>query len=143
MNAGQKSGAVHRRPLVPQPHGGAIGPPWQPGESGNPSGRPKGYVDAATAYALVAALPYADAVLIADGKRPKGWHEPEVTMQYVRAARELLSTKGNAVELNARMDGPLNQAVEKPDDAETKAILAFLATLPPLPAQRREPGEQD
>jgi hypothetical protein len=64
-------------------------------------------VDAATAYALVAALPYADALLIADGKRPKGWHEPEVTVQYVRAARELLSTKGNAVELNARMDGPI------------------------------------
>ena len=144
MNPRRPAGAEYRQHLVPQPHGGAIGPPWQPGESGNLSGRPKGYVDAATAYALVAALPYADALLVAEGKRPKGWHEPEVTMQYVRAARELLSTKGNAVELNARMDGPLNQAVEKPDeDPETKAILAILATLPPLPAQRREPGEED
>ena len=127
--------------------GGIVPPPehrWQPGQSGNPSGRPKGYVDAATAYALVAALPYADALLIAEGKRPKGWHEPEVTMQYVRAARESLATRGNAAEINARMDGPLNQVIEKNgEDAETKAILAILATLPPLPAQRREPGEED
>ena len=101
-------------------------------------------MDAATAYALVAALPYADALLIAEGKRPKGWHEPEVTMQYVRAARESLATRGNAAEINARMDGPVAQAVEKPDDdSETRAILAFLATLPPLPAQRREPDEED
>jgi hypothetical protein len=89
---------------------------WRPGESGNPSGRPKGFVDAATAYALVSVLPYADGVLLAEGKRPPGWHEEEPSIAYVRAARELLSTNGNAAELNARMDGPLNQAADKPDE---------------------------
>lgn len=84
---------------------------WRPGQSGNPSGRPKGFVDAATAYALVSTLPYADALLVARGKRPKGWHEKKPTAAYVRAARELLSTSGNAAEINARMDGPINQVV--------------------------------
>ena len=106
MSAKRASGAIHRQPLVPQPHGGAIGPPWQPGQSGNPSGRPSGFVDAATAYALVSVLPYADALLIAEGKRPKGWHERLPSRVFVRAAREMLSTKGDTAEINARMDGP-------------------------------------
>lgn len=127
--------------------GGVVPPPehrWRPGRSGNPSGRPKGYVDVATALVRVSALPYSDVQLLSEGKRPKVWHEKEPTAVWVRAARELLSTTGNAAEINGRMDGWLNQAdVKKGEEAETRAILAILATLPPLPAQSKRPDEED
>lgn len=106
--------------------------------------KPPGYITAEEAYTFVSALPYEVVVQLLAGETPShvAWGERVVTVQHVRAARELLSTKGNPVEINARMDGPVKQVVEKTgDDSETRAILALLANLQPLPAQRRTGNE--
>lgn len=106
--------------------------------------RPANYTSSGDAYAFVSALEYPDIVLLAEGKRPEKWHQSGYpTGAYVRAAREFMSTRGNPVEINARMDGPIKQVVEKQGtDAETRAILAVLSSLPPMPAQRRT-GQDD
>lgn len=140
-------GGPNSPPSLRPGRNGVVPPPehrWRPGQSGNPSGRPKGYVDPTQAYVLVSALPYPDALLLMEGKRPTGWHQKQPSAAYVRAARELLSTRGNAAEINARMEGPLKQVVERQgdEDAETKAILAVLATLPPPPAARRTADDE-
>lgn len=79
-------------------------------------GRPKGYVPIAAAYAVVATLSLADTERVAKGERPKSplWPaDREVTMQYVRAAREQLSagSRGTPSEVNNRTDGMLVQEV--------------------------------
>lgn len=114
--------------------------PQEPPASATAARKPANYLTAEQAYSLVSSLPYEDAALIADGKMPHdpSWGERPVTAQMVRAARELLSTKGNPVEINGRMDGPMVRVIEdKAQDARTAAVLALLASLPPLPAQRR------
>ena len=106
--------------------------------------RPPGYVSSSDAYSFVSSLPYEVVMQIAAGQTPEhsAWGDRLLAMQYVRAARELLSTKGNPVEINSRMDGPVRQIVEKKgNDTETAALLAILASLPPLPAQRRDGNE--
>lgn len=116
----------------------------QPADPDPPPKRPSNYVSSGDAYALVSSMPFEVVVQLADGQTPThmAWGGREVVMQYVRAARELISTKGNPVEINARMDGPVKQVVEKKgNDAETAAILALLSSLPPLPAQRRDGSE--
>lgn len=108
-------------------------------ETPEPKKRPETYVSSEDAYALVASMPYEVAVQIATGETPTHhlWGDRLLTMQHVRAARELATTKGNPVEINARLDGPVKQVVKREGADETQAILALLASLPPLPAQRR------
>jgi hypothetical protein len=79
-------------------------------------GRPKGYVPINVAYTVVASLPLADVKRVSEGEKPKSARWPkdrEVTMQYVRAAREHLSAgaRGTPSELNNRSDGMLVQEV--------------------------------
>lgn len=108
--------------------------------------KPPGYVTAEQAYSFISTLPYEVALQVAKGETPTHalWGDRVLTMMHVRAAREFMSAgeKGSPAEINARMDGPIKQVVEKQGtDAETRAILSLLSSLPPLPAQRRSGGE--
>lgn len=136
-----ETGAEHRAVesggLIPQPHGGALSPPWRPGVSPNPSGRPAGYVDVATAYASVSVLPWSDVLKLAEGERPARWHQKVPTAAYVRAAKEFIAAPSRATpaELNTRLDGVMKTRLEIGADGEN--LMALLSGLQPPAAARR------
>lgn len=79
-------------------------------------GNPKGYVPIAAAYTVVATLPLPDVERLSRGETPESLLWPsdrEVTMQYVRAAREHLSAgrRGTPGEINNRADGVLTHEI--------------------------------
>jgi hypothetical protein len=109
QTTGVATGATQRE-LVPQPHGGALVAPYKPGESGNPSGVPAGYVPLSKAAQIVAMLGPEDVKLIAGGEFPPNWDKLK-SMQYVRAARTL-QKELDGERLTDRMDGPVPTKAE-------------------------------
>lgn len=112
--------------------------PWRKGQSGNPGGRPRGFIGPGMAYRAVSQLTYQETVRLAKGKFPVGWkHGHQVA--YVRAAMETLSagSRGRPEEINGRLEGPIGQRLDL--NLEGGGPLAILAQLaPPAAAQRLE-----
>ena len=108
--------------------------PWRKGQSGNPGGRPKGYVGPTRAYQEVSQLTLAETERLARGKFPVGWTHGN-QMIYVQKAREMMEAhkKATPQEINGRMEGPIVQRIDLTLDGGPLAILAKLA--PPAAAQ--------
>lgn len=108
--------------------------PWAPGTSGNPGGRPKGYVGPTRAYQDVSQLSLKEVERLAAGKFPVGWKHG-TQMIYVQKAREMLEAHKRAtpVEINGRMEGPIVQRIDLNLENGPLAILASLA--PPAAAR--------
>lgn len=111
--------------------------PWRKGQSGNPGGRPKGFVGPTRAYNEVSQLSLKEVERLAQGKFPVGWKHGN-QMIYCQKARELLEAhkKATPMEINGRMEGPIVQRIDLNLDGGPLAILAQLA--PPAAAQRLE-----
>lgn len=108
--------------------------PWRKGQSGNPGGRPKGFVGPTRAYQEVSQLTLKETERLADGKFPVGWTHGN-QMIYVQKAREMMEAHKRAtpMEINGRMEGPIVQRIDLNLEGGPLAILASLA--PPAAAR--------
>lgn len=85
---------------------------FKPGVSGNPGGRPAGYVDFGKAAAIVATLEPDEVEQIARGRFPANWDKLK-SFQYVHAAQSLVQElKPKPETVLERMDGPVAKRTE-------------------------------
>lgn len=103
--------------------------PWKPGESGNPGGRPAGYVTFADAYRYVSTISREDAQILVSGAYPEKWIKGH-SLQYMVAARVYLETLDKApagllTELADRSDGKVPQTVKQ--SIEVQGLIALPA----------------
>lgn len=89
MDKEKNSGDTPEKTLIPQPHGGALSPPFQPGERGNPDGRPKGSRNRATILREMLAVKLKDQ----DGKLKKNPITEAETITYEEAIDAALVKK--------------------------------------------------
>lgn len=108
--------------------------PWAKGVSGNPGGRPKGFVGPTRAYNEVSQCTLKEIERMAKGKFPVGWKHGHQGIYCVKA-REFLEMhkKATPMEANARQEGPIQQRIDLTLDGGPLAILAQLA--PPAAAR--------
>lgn len=113
--------------------------PWRKGQSGNPGGRPKGFVGPTRAYNEISQLSLKQVEQLAKGKFPVGWIHGN-QMIYVQKAREMLEAhkKATPMEINGRMEGPIIQRIDLTLDGGPLAMLTRLE--PPAAAKRLEPA---
>ena len=102
-------------------------PPWQPGQSGNPGGMPKGYVSFHDAYVRISTLPPGQIETIAEGGFPDGWRHAR-SVQYQVAARAYLkmlkeSTPALLDHVADRSDGKVPQTVRATVDVQGIIVL--------------------
>ncbi len=109
------------------------GPPeetkWKPGQSGNPTGLPPGYVAYATAYRIAVTLPQDELDELAAGNWPTGWHR-ERCQTYVIAAAAVLKMRRDSPpallsEIADRSDGKVPQTIRQ--TVELQGIIALPA----------------
>ena len=111
--------------------------PWLKGQSGNPGGRPRGFVGPAKAYSIVSQLTLAEVERLAKGKFPVAWERGRQSI-YVQKAREMLEAHKRATpqEINGRLEGPIVQRIDLNLENGPLALLAALAPPAAAMAQR-------
>jgi hypothetical protein len=101
---------------------------FQPGQSGNPGGFPKGFVPLSRAYAIVSEFQLSEIVQMATGKKPKRWGKRPLLIPYVTAARMWLAgTPPAAGEIADRTEGKVKQVTET--TVRTPDAASFFAAL--------------
>jgi len=98
-----------------------LAPRFQPGQSGNPGGKPAGFVRLSDAYAYVNTLPIETIKYLAEQCTfPPKWDKPR-SMSYIAAARAWLELTGKPLpgllaELADRTEGKVPQRVQSEVD---------------------------
>lgn len=113
--------------------GGTIPPVaarFQPGQSGNPGGFPKGFIPLSRALAILGTLPDEDVAQLAEGKRTKSWGKRKLPMSVVMAARlwqerDRLATV--VAEIADRTEGKVKQTSEV--TLRTPDLVSFFSEL--------------
>ena len=119
-NGGQKSGNFRS----------GLKPPWEPGKSANPGGRPRGFVALSDAYAYVNTLPVEQIRYLADNHTfPDDWPKPR-SFSYIAAARAWLELAGKPIpgllsELADRTEGKVPQKVQA--EVDVRGVLVVPA----------------
>ena len=105
-------------------------PPWKPGESPNPGGRPRGFVALSDAYAYVNTLPVEQIRYLADNHTfPDDWPKPR-SFSYIAAARAWIELAGKPIpgllsELADRTEGKVPQKVQA--EVDVRGVLVVPA----------------
>ena len=103
---------------------------FKPGQSGNPSGVPKGFIRLSQAYAIVSEFSLEDIQGIADGKAPKSWPKGrKLVMPYVAAARMWLGQANvpASSEIADRTEGKVKHTTDV--NVNAPDLAAFFAQL--------------
>ena len=104
-------------------------PRFQPGQSGNPGGTPKGYVSFSAAYKTCGTLSDPDLELVSNGSFPANWTHPRSVQFQVaaRAYQKMMRESPPALlsEVADRSDGKVPQTIKQ--TIELQGIIALPA----------------